>query len=112
MKKKLLYAASLLLAALMTQSCTDVENAPSYTGRSSGPATKLNITRDNIAVGDNMQFSMGATSAILGVECDGDWTAVVSDTSWVDVTNHVGYGFIDRWSYLAALGHAHAKHGW
>ena len=100
MKKKLLYAASLLLAALMTQSCTDVENAPSYTGRSSGPATKLNITRDNIAVGDNMQFSMGATSAVLGVECDGDWTAVVSDTSWVDVTNHVGYGFIDRWSYL------------
>ena len=98
--KNLLYIPVMLVAALALQSCSDVENEPSYTGRSSGPATKLNITRDSIAVGDNMQFSMGATSAILGVECDGDWTAVVSDTSWVDVSNHAGYGFFDRWSYL------------
>lgn len=90
----------MLVAALAFQSCSDVENEPSYTGRSSGSATKLNITRDSIAVGDNMQFSMGATSAVLGIECDGDWTAVVSDTSWVDVSNHAGYGFFDRWSYL------------
>ena len=90
----------MLVAALAFQSCSDVENEPSYTGRSSGSATKLNITRDSIAVGDNMQFSMGATSAVLGVECDGDWTAVVSDTSCVDVSNHAGYGFFDRWSYL------------
>ena len=90
----------MLVAALAFQSCSDVENEPSYTGRSSGSATKLNITRDSIAVGDNMQFSMCATSAVLGIECDGDWTAVVSDTSWVDVSNHAGYGFFDRWSYL------------
>lgn len=98
--KNILYIPVMLVAALAFQSCSDVENEPSYTGRSSGSATKLNITRDSIAVGDNMQFSMGATSAVLGIECDGDWTAVVSDTSWVDVSNHAGYGFFDRWSYL------------
>ena len=98
--KNLLYIALLLGMALTSQSCTDVENAPSYTGRSEGPATMLNIMRDSVAVGDAIQFSMGSSSAILGVECDGDWTAEVSDGDWVDVSNHAGYGFFDRWSYL------------
>ena len=96
----------LICAALFTihcslfTACTDVDNKPSYTGRSEGPATKLNIMRDSTAVGDAITFSMGATSTILGVECDGDWTAEVSDNSWVDVSNHAGYGFFDRWSFL------------
>ena len=98
--KNLLYIALLLGMALTSQSCTDVENAPSYTGRSEGPATKLNIMRDSVAVGDAITFSMGASSTVLGVECDGDWTAEVSGGDWVDVSNHAGYGFFDRWSFL------------
>ena len=98
--RNIFYAALLLATTLAIQSCSDVENAPSYTGRSSGPATKLNIMRDSLNVGDAIQFSMGATSAILGVECDGDWTAEVTGADWVDVSNHAGYGFFDRWSFL------------
>ena len=65
----------LLVAALTLYSCSDVENKESYTGRSEGPASKLNVLRDGVIVGDDLQFSMGATSIILGVDCDGDWTA-------------------------------------
>ena len=101
--KNILNATLLLVATLAFQSCSDVENAPSYTGRSSGPATKLNISRDEVAIADAIQFSMGATSVILGVECDGDWTAEVSDADWVDVSNHAGYGFFDRLSYLKVI---------
>jgi len=88
------------LGAALSSCSDDLGNAPSYTGRSSGPATKLNILRDSVAVADAITFSMGATSTILGVECDGDWTAQVADTSWVDVSNHAGYGYLDRWSFL------------
>lgn len=98
--RHIFYAALLFFTTLTVQSCTDVENAPSYTGRSDGPATKLNIMRDSVLLGDAISFSMGATNVILGVECDGDWTAELSDNSWVEVSNHAGYGFFDRWSFL------------
>lgn len=92
----------LLLApcATLLTSCSDVENEPSYTGRSEGPATKLNILKDSVNVNDMLTFNMGASSVILGVECDGDWTVELSDTSWVKLSNHAGYGFFDRWSFL------------
>lgn len=98
--RHIFYAVLLFFTTLTSQSCTDVENAPSYTGRSDGPATKLNIMRDSVLLGDDISFSMGASNVILGVECDGDWTAELSDNSWVEVSNHAGYGFIDRWSFL------------
>lgn len=82
MKIKNVYNTLLLIfAALSLYSCTDVENKESYTGRSEGPATKLNVLRNGEAVGDALQFSMGATSILLGVDCDGDWTAEV-DGDW------------------------------
>ena len=90
----------LLIAALTLYSCSDVENKESYTGRSEGPASKLNVLRDGVIVGDDLQFSMGATSIILGVDCDGDWTAEVTGGDWADVSNHAGYGYFDRNSYL------------
>ena len=100
MKIKNVYNTLLLIfAALSLYSCTDVENKESYTGRSEGPATKLNVLRNGEAVGDALQFSMGATSILLGVDCDGDWTAEV-DGDWADVSNHAGYGYLDRYSYL------------
>lgn len=98
--RHIFYAVLLFFTTLISQSCTDVENAPSYTGRSDGPATKLNIMRDSVLLSDGISFSMGASNVILGVECDGDWTAELSDNSWVEVSNHAGYGFIDRWSFL------------
>ena len=94
------HAVLLFVAALSLYSCSDVENKESYTGRSSGPATKLDVLRDNVSVGDALQFSMGATSIILGVDCDGDWTAEVNGGDWADVSNHAGYGYFDRYSYL------------
>ena len=39
-----------LAATLGFQGCTDVENAPSYTGRSEGPASKLNVMKDSVKV--------------------------------------------------------------
>ncbi|MBQ2128441.1 MAG: cellulase family glycosylhydrolase [Prevotella sp.] len=98
--KNIFNTALLFVTALTILNCTDVENEPSYTGRSSGPATKLNVKRDSVDVGDALQFSMGSSSIILGVECDGDWTAEVSGADWADVSNHAGYGFLDRWSFL------------
>lgn len=101
MRLKNIFGFILLLAAAMTiQSCSDVENEPSYTGRSSGPATKLNIMKDSVAVNDMLTFSMGSSGLILGIDCDGDWTVEVADTNWVKLSNHAGYGFFDRWSYM------------
>lgn len=89
------------LSAFLFASCSDdLGNEPSYTGRSSGPATKLTLLKDSIPVGDALTVSMGASSTILGIDCDGDWTAEVSDTTWVKLSNHAGYGFIDRLSFL------------
>jgi hypothetical protein len=65
--KNIFNTALLFVTALTILSCTDVENEPSYTGRSSGPATKLNVKRDSVDVGDALQFSMGSSSIILGV---------------------------------------------
>ena len=87
--------------AAATAACSDdLGNAPSYTGRSSGPATRLNILKDSVAVGEALNVSMGATSTILGIDGDGDWTAMVSDTTWVKLSNYAGYGYTDRWSFL------------
>lgn len=101
MKIKNVYKTFVLfVAALSLYGCTDVENKESYTGRSEGPASKLNVLRDGVSVSDALQFSMGATSIILGVDCDGDWTAEVTGGDWADVSNHAGYGYFDRYSYL------------
>ena len=97
--KNVYYSVFLFFAVFSLCSCSDVENKESYTGRSEGPATKLNVLRNGEAVGDAIQFSMGASSIILGVDCDGDWTAEV-DGDWADVSNHAGYGYFDRNSYL------------
>ena len=92
-------AVLLLMSALGFQACTDVENAPSYTGRSAGPATKLNVMRDSVAI-DALTFSMGASNVMLGIDCDGDWTVELADTTWVRLSNHAGYGYFDRWSFM------------
>ena len=100
MKLNNIIGALLLIAAILGfYACTDVENAPSYTGRSAGPATKLNVMRDSTAI-DGLTFSMGATNTIIGIECDGDWTAELTDTTWVKISNHAGYGYFDRWSFM------------
>ena len=77
--KNVYYSVFLFFAVLSLYSCSDVENKESYTGRTEGPATKLNVLRNGEAVGEAIQFSMGASSIILGVDCDGDWTAEVDE---------------------------------
>ena len=100
MKLRNIFGMIVLAATLGFQGCTDVENAPSYTGRSQGPASKLNVMKDSVQVSDALTFGIGATSTILGVDCDGDWTVESSDTTWVKLSNHAGYGFFDRWSFM------------
>ena len=101
MQKGILKAASclpVLLLMLFTACSDDLGNDPTYTGRTNA-ATHLSLMKDSAAV-DAISVSMGATSTMLGIDSDGDWTAEVSDTTWVKISNHAGYGFADRWSFL------------
>ena len=52
MKLRNIFGMIVLAATLGFQGCTDVENAPSYTGRSEGPASKLNVMKDSVKVSD------------------------------------------------------------
>lgn len=82
---------SLVLFAAMAwglQGCSDSDNSMAATG--------LDVTKDNVSV-SALDFNISASSAILGVSTDGDWTAAVpdADTTWLKITPHAGYG----WNY-------------
>ncbi len=84
--------AFLLLAAAMTmQSCSD-----SNDGTASSPV--LEVYKDSVAI-DNIAFPLAAKSSIIGVKCNEDWTAELSDTSWVRLSNHAGYGNDKNFTY-------------
>ena len=70
------------------QGCSDSDNSMAATG--------LDVTKDNVSV-SALDFNISASSAILGVSTDGDWTAAVpdADTTWLKITPHAGYG----WNY-------------
>ena len=52
------------------QGCSDSDNSMAATG--------LDVTKDNVSV-SALDFNISASSAILGVSTDGDWTAAVPD---------------------------------
>ena len=85
MKKTFIFnIIMLLLMGFSAQSCSDNDNEASM-------ASRLTVTKDNIEVSE-LQFGHAATSAILGVCTDGDWTAESTDTTWCKLQIHAGYG--------------------
>lgn len=83
-----------------TTSCSDDLGNDAVATTRTNAATRLAVMKDSVAVGDQLSVSMGSYSTILGIDADGDWTASLSDTSWVSISNHAGYGYTDRWSFL------------
>lgn len=92
--KNIKYLLSIFLfaaAVLGFQSCSDSDSTPA--------ATAITVYKDSLAIQD-LSFQVPAAEMILGVDCDADWTAVESDTSWIKISNHAGYGSSTKRSYL------------
>lgn len=86
MKLKNIFSFALLfVVALFMQSCSDSDNVA---------ATGLTITKDGAAI-ESVSMPLGATSTMLGVNTDAEWTVSVpdADTTWLSVTPHEGYGW-------------------
>jgi len=81
----------LIVAALFVQSCHDNDKTPE--------ATRLEVYKDSVSI-DALSFQVSSGYYIIGINADADWTASVSDTSWVTISNHAGYGYSDHWSFM------------
>ena len=74
-----------LAAVLALQSCSDSD--------STSKATRLTVTSlDSLEI---TQLDFGATKGtkMIGINADGDWDAVVSDTTWIKLSARAGYGY-------------------
>ncbi len=92
-------AAILLLLAFVAGACSDSDTTKTVdNGRRYGDATVLQLLDDNESDLSTMSFSLGASSKIVGINCDGDWKATV-DAEWVTLSNYSGYGFANKYSY-------------
>ena len=94
MMKKLryfLWLVFILLSSVPIQSCSDDDKTPS--------ATKLEVLKNNTPI-ESLDFQIPASSMMIGINCDADWTATVSDSSWVNISNHAGYGYDNKLSYI------------
>jgi len=82
----------LVMAAFVAiASCSDDEKTST--------ATQLAVLKDSVQI-DALNFQVSSGSAIIAVDCDADWTASLTDTSWISISNHAGYGYTDKWSYI------------
>lgn len=99
MRKNILNTALLLLLAFVAGACSDSDTTKSVdNGRRSGAGTILELLDNNEEALSSLNLSMGFNNYILGVNCDGDWTASV-DADWVTLSNYAGYGFTNKLSY-------------
>lgn len=99
MRKNILNTALLLLLAFVAGACSDSDTTKSVdNGRRSGAGTILELLDNNEEALSSLNLSMGVNNYILGVNCDGDWTASV-DADWVTLSNYAGYGFTNKLSY-------------
>lgn len=88
MKIKNIFGLALLFTmALLTQGCSDDDNATT-------PASALDVTKDGVKI-SSLDFQLSASSQMVGIETDGDWTVSVpdADSTWLSVTPHAGYGW-------------------
>lgn len=82
----------LFAMTLGLQSCSDGDSK-------TATASTLEIYKDD-AIVDALNFQIPANSAMIGVNCNADWTAEVSDPEWITISNHAGYGYEDKFSYI------------
>ena len=86
MRLKNIFSITLfLLLGFIIQGCSDSDKAD---------ATRLTVVRNNAEI-NQLSFSVGSGSAIIGIQSDGDWTAESSDTTWCKLAVHAGYGYAD-----------------
>ena len=99
MRKNILNTALLLLLAFVAGACSDSDTTKTVdNGRRSGAATVLELLNSEENALSSLSFSLGASNYIIGVNCDGDWTAK-ADADWVTLSNYAGYGFVNKFSY-------------
>lgn len=99
MRKNILNTAILLLLAFVAGACSDSDTTKTVdNGRRSGDATVLQLLDSEEAALSALNFTVGSSSYIIGINCDGDWKATV-DADWVTLSNYSGYGFTNQYSY-------------
>ena len=99
MRKNILNAAVLLLLAFVAGACSDSDTTRKVdNGRRSGAATRMALLDGDENEISTLTLSLGASNYIIGIDCDGDWTASV-DADWVTLSNYAGYGFTNKLSY-------------
>ena len=99
MKKNIFNVALLLLLALVAGACSDSDSTRKVdNGRRSGAATRMALLDGDENEISTLTLSLGASNYIIGIDCDGDWTASV-DADWVTLSNYAGYGFTNKLSY-------------
>ncbi|MDD2602619.1 MAG: endoglucanase, partial [Prevotella sp.] len=64
----LLWLVFILLSSVPIQSCSDDDKTPS--------ATKLEVLKNNTPI-ESLDFQIPASSMMIGINCDADWTATV-----------------------------------
>lgn len=88
------------LCAFGVQSCSDDEGDSYING------TTIDVLYKNASINEPLNFSLGAGFQMIAVDCDGDWTATVSDPTleynpsdstqltdisrWICISNHAG----------------------
>lgn len=60
----------------------------------SASASRLTLSQGGTTA-SSLEFGIAASSQMLGISTDGDWTAETSDTSWCRLAVHAGYGLPD-----------------
>ena len=99
MRKNILNTALLLLLAFVAGACSDSDTTKKVdNGLRSGAGSILELLNTDEDALSSLSFSLGANSYIVGINCDGDWTASV-DADWVTLSNYAGYGFANKYSY-------------
>ena len=97
--KNILNVALLLLLTFVVGACSDTDTTKQVdNGRRSGDATILTLLNSDEVQIQELKFSLGASNYIIGINCDGDWTAS-TDAEWVTLSNYAGYGFTNKYSY-------------
>lgn len=99
MRKIIFNSAILLLLAFLAGACSDSDTTKTVdNGRRSGDASIMQLLNTADEAISALNFSLGASSKIIGINCDGDWKATV-DADWVTLSNYSGYGFTSKYSY-------------
>lgn len=99
MRKNIFNAAVLLLLAFVAGACSDSDTTKTIdNGRRSGDATIMVLMDTNDQEISTLSYSLGASSKIIAINCDGDWRAT-SSADWVTLSNYSGYGYANKYSY-------------